>query len=102
GSALLNTNPYPGGGQSGANDPLDPLGFLNAGGWATPPSSLTPQAKLFVALTQQQLAGSNSSYKQAPMLASGGPDNWMKTGTLPFDPVTFAPAPDSGALFSNP
>jgi type II secretory pathway pseudopilin PulG len=102
GSAFLNTNPYPGGGQAGANDPLDPEGLLNTGGWASSSGTPTPQAKLFVTLTQQQLAGSNSSYNQAPMLASGGPDNWVKSGTLPFDAVTFQSAADSGALFSKP
>jgi type II secretory pathway pseudopilin PulG len=103
GSALLNPTPYPGGGQSGANDPLDPEGLLNAGGWASSVGKITPQGTLFVALTQQQLAGGDSSFKQAPMLASGGPDNWMKPGgALPFHPVTFAETPGGGALFSNP
>lgn len=97
GSPTLNSNPYPGGGQPGANDPLDPLGYLQTPGWATSGGQLTTQAKLFVALTQQQLAGANSSYKQAPLLASGGPDQ-----TPQFNPITFQQTAGSDDLFSAP
>jgi prepilin-type N-terminal cleavage/methylation domain-containing protein len=98
GSPTLNTNPFPGGGQQGANDPLDPQGYLQAGGWAMQNGQLTPQAQLFVALTQQQLAGLNSSYKQAPLLASVGPDK-----TAQFDPITFQrTALGTDDQFSNP
>lgn len=104
GSPSLNTNPYPGGGQPGANDPMDPQGLLQAKNWPTTkgPSGQT-YGQLFTNLTQQQLAGVNSSYKIAPMVASGGPANWTKSpGQPPFDPVTFANNPSSGALFSTP
>lgn len=123
GSLALNTNPWPSGGQPGANDPGDPQGYLQTPGWASIPGSNpptpTPQGALFVALTQQQLAGANSSYKLAPMVASAGPANWMKNWPNPvnpftFHPITFAPgyftwstaafvpSPGTGALFSTP
>lgn len=112
GSAALNTSPYQvgpppvSGGQPGANDPLDPNGYLQAGGWATAGGQTTPQATLFVALTKQQLASANSSYKLAPLVASGGQNNWVKAGgisALGFDPTTFAPTSTaSPALFSSP
>lgn len=116
GVPLLNSNPYPGGGQAGANDPLDPQGYLQTPGWAANPGTgqTTPQAQLFVSLTQQQLAGANSSYKQAGMLASGGGVNWEKTGQLTFQPVTFQPgyytlangafagSAGSGVMYSTP
>jgi hypothetical protein len=83
--------------QPGANDPGDPQGYLQTGNWGT------TYGPLFTQLTLQILAPANSSYKLAPMVASGGPSNWMKTGTSPpFDPITFAPVPGGGALFSTP
>ena len=108
GSPLLNANPYPNGGQSGANDPGDPQGYLQAGGWALYPNGTpTPQAQLFVKLTQQPLAAVSCSYKLAPLVASGGPSDWTNRGTIPtpassFDPITFAPVAGGDALFSTP
>jgi prepilin-type N-terminal cleavage/methylation domain-containing protein len=90
--------------QPGANDPLDPQGYLQTGGWASFPNGQpTPQAQLFTQLTLQPLAGPNTSFKLAPMVASGGPNNWTKPGQiLPFDPITFYAVPGGGALFSTP
>jgi hypothetical protein len=83
--------------QPGANDPGDPQGFLQTPSWGT------SFGTNFTALTLQVLAKGNSSYKLAPMLASGGQNNWLKTGTTPpFDPITFYSPPSSGVLYSNP
>jgi prepilin-type N-terminal cleavage/methylation domain-containing protein len=92
GSFYLN----PAGSLPGANDPGDPQGYLQTAAWGQ------TYGPLFTQLTLQILAPANSSYKLAPMVASGGPANWMKTGTLPFNPITFAPVPGGGALFSTP
>lgn len=101
GSAQLNTNPYPGPpgpGQPGANDPLDPQGYLQAAGWARTGAGVTPQAQLFTALTLQQLAGPDMSYMLAPMLCSSGMNQLFET-----DPITFAnPNPVSDDLYSKP
>ena len=57
----------------------------------------------FFTVTLQVVAQGNTSYKLAPMIASGGPTDWTKPGqVLPFDPVTFAPSAGSNALFSTP
>jgi type II secretory pathway pseudopilin PulG len=109
GCPVLNPN----GAQKGANDPGDPQGTLNSPAWQLVPAS----QKLFSMLALQQLAPGSSppvSYKQAPMVASGGTDNWMKSGILTFDPITFAPGAftlstqtfvagttDSGVLYSK-
>jgi prepilin-type N-terminal cleavage/methylation domain-containing protein len=104
GSAILNPNPYPGDGQDGANDPLDPNGYLQAPNWAQTTGASGPYGAVFTALTLQKLAGPDSSYKIAPMVASGGAVNWVRSpGTPPFDPITFAlTTPGSSAIFSNP
>jgi prepilin-type N-terminal cleavage/methylation domain-containing protein len=91
GSAALNSNPFPGGGQVGNNDLLDPQGYLQTGGWAK------AHGALFQKLTLQQLAGPNMSYKQAPMLCSSGPDKQLQT-----DPITFVTVPGGDDLFSTP
>ena len=75
----------PAGSQTGSNDPADPQGTLQTPQWGT------TYGKLFAALTLQVLATGNTSYKLAPMVASGGQDNWSKTGNLTFEPITFAP-----------
>ncbi len=93
GCPVLNPN----GSQPGNNDPGDPEGTLQTPNWGT---TFGPS---FQAVTLQSLAKGNTSFRLAPMLASGGPDNWMKTGSsLPFDPITFAPTTGGGAIFSNP
>ncbi len=111
GCPVLNPN----GPQPGANDPGDPLGYLNSGSW--PQNCRTT----FSAITLQQLAPPPTppsnialSYKLAPMVASGGPENWAKTNLLTFHPITFQPGiynlstgaftPSSGTpvLFNNP
>jgi type II secretory pathway pseudopilin PulG len=87
----------PAGPQPGANDPGDPQGYLQTGNWGT------TYGPLFTQLTLQIMAPSNRSFKLAPMVASGGPNNWTKPGyTLPFDPITFTPVSGGGALFSTP
>lgn len=76
--------------QTGANDPGDPQGLLNSSAWYTQ----TVQQTIYSQLTLQKLAPYSStpmSYKQAPLVASGGQDNWSKSGLLTFDPLTFAP-----------
>lgn len=86
GCPLLN----PSGALQGANDPGDPLGYLNSSTW----TSLTAQQNMYSQLSLQYLTPKSSpptSYKLAPMVASGGPVNWMKTNQLTFDPHTFAP-----------
>lgn len=101
GSAQLNTNPYPGPpgpGQPGANDPLDPQGYLQAGGWAMTGAGTTPQANMFSALTLQPLAAADCSFMLAPMLCSSGMNQIFET-----DPTTFAnPNPVSDDLYSKP
>jgi type II secretory pathway pseudopilin PulG len=93
GCPVLNPN----GSQPGINDPSDPQGYLQTPNWGT---TFGPT---FQSLTLQSLAKGNTSFRLAPMLASGGPDNWQKPGgTLPFDPITFAPTTGGGAIFSNP
>lgn len=84
--------------QPGTNDPGDPQGYLQTPSWGT-----SPMGPAFSALTLQVLAAGNTSYKLAPMVASGGPNNWIKAGGVtPFDPITFYTVPTSGALFSTP
>src|SRR5262249_3682101 len=92
GSAALNSNPYPGGGQPGINDPLDPQGYLQTGGWGT------TYGTLFTTLTLQHLAGPSNSYNQAPMLLSSGQNKTLET-----DPVTYqTTTPGGDDLFSTP
>jgi len=87
----------PAGPQPGTNDPGDPQGYLQMAAWGT------TYGPTFSAITLQQLAPGNTSYKLAPMVASGGQNNWTKTGTSPgFDPITFTPTAGNTALFSNP
>lgn len=84
--------------QTGNNDPGDPQGYLQAPSWGT-----SPMGASFAALTLQVLAAGNTSYKLAPMVASGGPNDWVRAGGVtPFDPITFYTLPTSGALFSTP
>lgn len=84
--------------QPGINDPGDPQGYLQ-----TPTWGVSPQGKLFFSLSLQVPAAGNTSYKLAPLVASGGPLNWTKTGTIPpFDPITFYSPPGSGVLYSTP
>ncbi len=78
-------------GSTGINDPGDPQGYLNAGGWPT-----TANTKLFTALTLQPLAAQNCSFKLLPMVASSGPNRKMEVDTIWFSGV---PIDD---LFSNP
>jgi prepilin-type N-terminal cleavage/methylation domain-containing protein len=83
--------------QPGANDPGDPQGYLNTAGWGATYGSA------FFTVTLQVVAQGNTSYKLAPMVASGGPSDWTKPGQiLPFDPITFSTTPGSDALFSTP
>jgi prepilin-type N-terminal cleavage/methylation domain-containing protein len=88
--------------QPGANDPGDPQGLLNTGTWGA------TYGLNFYIVTAQVIAGPNAlgqptSYKLAPLVASGGPTDWTKPGQfLPFDPVTFYTTPGSDALFSTP
>lgn len=93
GSTALNPN----GAQMGANDPGDPLGYLQTPNWAQTMGPLGTFGSVFTALTLQQLAPGNTSFKLAPLLASAGPD--QKPG---FDPMTFKPTPGADDLFSNP
>ncbi len=67
----------------GANDPGDPQGYLNTPQWVT-----TAGPQFFASTLQPVAAG--ASYKLAPIVASGGPSNWQKSGILTFDPITFA------------
>ncbi len=88
-------------GWPGANDPGDPQGYLQSQGWGT------TYGPLFTTLTLQVIAPPNSSYKLAPMVASGGPSDWTVRGTVAtpassFNPITFAPVLGSDALFSTP
>jgi prepilin-type N-terminal cleavage/methylation domain-containing protein len=81
----------------GANDPGDPEGLLLTANWNT------TYGPAFYLLTSQVVPLAKTSYKLAPMLASGGPTDWTKPGqTLPFDPITFYTRPGSDALFSTP
>ncbi len=107
GSPFLNPNPYPGGGQPGANDPLDPQGYLQLGNWATMVGPSGQFGTVFTALTQQQLASTNCSYNQAPMLCSAGLDKQLYTNSVTFSPLPAAtPPPADGTygddLFSTP
>lgn len=110
GCAVLNPN----GAQTGANDPGDPQGTLNSGTWAT---QMPLGQQLFSQLTLQQLAPASTppaSYKLAPMVASGGPVNWEKSGQLSFHPTTFqegyytlssgafTASSGTGVMYSNP
>jgi len=94
GNLSLNPNPN---GWPGANDPGDPQGYLQMAAWGT------TYGPSFHAVTLQQLAKGNNSYKLAPMLCSAGMDKTLYT-----NPVTFAPQmpPGDGTygddLFSNP
>lgn len=94
GCPVLNPN----GAQPGTNDPGDPQGYLQTPSWG---AIFGPA---FQSLTLQTLAPSgNFSFKLAPMVASGGQDNWIKSGVLAFDPITFTPtSAGGGAIFSNP
>jgi prepilin-type N-terminal cleavage/methylation domain-containing protein len=92
GCPVLNPN----GAQAGANDPGDPQGYLQTPQWGT------TYGPAFQALTLQTIATGNTSFKLAPMVASGGAFNWMKTGTTPpFDPIAFTPTPGGSAMFSS-
>lgn len=83
--------------QPGANDPGDPQGLLQTGGWGT------TYGLAFTTVTSQVVANGNTSYKLAPMVGSGGPYNWTKPNQiLPLDPITFYAVPGGGALFSTP
>ncbi len=84
-------NPTYPAGTTGINDPGDPQGYLNAGGWPK-----TANTQLFTALTLQPLAAQNSSFKLLPMVASSGPNRKMEVDTIWFSGV---PIDD---LFSNP
>ncbi|MGH7226138.1 MAG: hypothetical protein ACRELF_23225, partial [Gemmataceae bacterium] len=75
----------PSGALLGANDPGDPQGYLQMAAWGV------TYGPLYSSLTLQQLAPPNSSYKLAPMIASGGPTNWAKSGVLSFHPINFQP-----------
>lgn len=101
GCPVLNPNGLP---QPGANDPSDPQGVLLSQAWRTqfgaaysglvmehPPLNTWPH---------------DYSYKLAPLLASGGPLNWLKTWPTvktppPLNIITFAPVPGGGAMFST-
>jgi len=87
GSSTLN----PGGAQAGANDPGDPQGYLQTPAWGT---TFGPA---FTALTLQQLAPGNTSFKIAPLLASAGPNK-----VLQVNPITFAAAAGTDDLISSP
>jgi prepilin-type N-terminal cleavage/methylation domain-containing protein len=91
--------------QPGNNDPGDPQGLLVSTAWR---SAFGGQ---FSALTSEVVPllpqAANTSFKLAPMVASGGPSDWTNRGTIltpasSFDPITFAPAAGSDALFSTP
>jgi prepilin-type N-terminal cleavage/methylation domain-containing protein len=86
----LNPIPYPTG-SPGINDPGDPQGYLNAGGWPK-----TANTSLFTLLTLQPLAAQNCSYKLVPMVASGGPNRKLEV-----DATWFSGSPIDD-LFSNP
>jgi prepilin-type N-terminal cleavage/methylation domain-containing protein len=83
----------PKGAQPGNNDPQDPQGYLQTPNWGT---IFGPK---FQALTLQQLAPGNTSYRIAPLLCSSGPDK-----TLQVSPITFAAATvaSNDDLFSSP
>jgi prepilin-type N-terminal cleavage/methylation domain-containing protein len=87
--------------QPGNNDPGDPQGLLVSTPWRSAVGGR------FSALTSEVVPllpqGANTSFKLAPMVASGGPSDWTKPGQiLPFDPITFYTTPGSDALFSTP
>lgn len=84
--------------QTGNNDLGDPLGYLVSTAWRT------AFGALFFSVTSEVVPiNANTSYKLAPMLASGGPSDWTKPGQiLPFDLITFYTTPGSDALFSTP
>ncbi|HTU19845.1 MAG TPA: prepilin-type N-terminal cleavage/methylation domain-containing protein [Gemmataceae bacterium] len=86
----------PSGALSGANDPGDPQGYLQTASWGT------TYGPAFAALLLQDLAPANSSFKLAPMVASGGAFNWDKAGTLPVNTTTLAPISSSVMYSSNP
>lgn len=87
GNLLLNPNgPMP-----GANDPGDPQGYLQMAAWGT------TYGPAFSALTLQQLAPGNKSFKLAPMVGSGGMDK-----TFSANQITFAPVVGSDDQFSSP
>jgi len=92
GCPVLNPN----GALPGANDPGDPQGYLQTPLWGQ------TYGPAFSLLTLQDLAPTNSSFKLAPMVASGGAFNWMKTGTTPpFDPISFTPTVGSSVMYSS-
>jgi hypothetical protein len=92
GSLYLNPTGTP---LAGANDPGDPIGYLNTPQW------VQTCGTGFTQLTLQPVSPS-ASFKLAPMVGSGGPFNWTKAGAPTLNPVTFAPVPGAGALFSTP
>lgn len=88
GSPVLN----PFGAQAGNNDPGDPQGYLQTGGWGS-----SAYGVAFSTLTLQTLASGNNSYKLAPSLCSSGPDKQLQANA-----ITFAPVVGSDDIFSNP
>jgi len=99
GSLYLN----PAGAMAGANDPGDPQGYLQTPTWGV------TYGPVFTPLTLQVVAPANMSFKLAPMVASGGPVNWLSkpwgtnpAGTPTLNPITFAPVTGYDALFSTP
>jgi type II secretory pathway pseudopilin PulG len=86
---------------AGANDPGDPQGLLLNPTWRTQFGAV--YSALTLELPALNTLPINTSYKLAPMVASGGPSDWTKPGaTLTFDPITFAPFVGGDALFSTP
>ncbi len=88
GNLTLNPSGQP---QPGNNDPNDPQGTLQTPNWGT------TYGPAFQALTLQQLATGNTSYRIAPLLCSSGIDK-----TLQANAITFAPASGSDDQFSTP
>ncbi|HEY7331144.1 MAG TPA: prepilin-type N-terminal cleavage/methylation domain-containing protein [Gemmataceae bacterium] len=87
--------------QPGSNDPGDPTGLLVSTPWRTVygPPFFAATSEVVPLLPQ----GANTSFKLAPMVASGGPSDWTKPGQfLPFDPLTFYAVPGGNAQFSTP
>jgi prepilin-type N-terminal cleavage/methylation domain-containing protein len=87
--------------QQGTNDPGDPTGLLVSTPWRTAYGAqfFSMTAEVVPLLPQ----AANTSYKLAPMVASGGPSDWTKPGQfLPFDPLTFYAVPGGNSLFSTP
>jgi prepilin-type N-terminal cleavage/methylation domain-containing protein len=87
--------------QPGNNDPGDPQGYLVSTAWRT------AFGLQFYSVTSEVVPllpqAANTSFKLGPMVASGGPNNWIKSGGIPpLDPITFYTPPASGALFSTP